>query len=106
MREYGVCLTREERERFVALLVKMVKLQRLMRAANYEQQELIFARASSVVGELVEKFGGDELWCNCILTFGGQYFGQDTQIFVGDNMDDEQLALTLGLEVDRQESRR
>ena len=106
MREYGVRLTREERERFVALLVKMVKLQRLMGAANYKQQELIFARASEVVKELVEKFGGDEMWCNCILTFGGQYFGQDTQIFVGDNMDDEQLALTLGLEVDRQESRR
>lgn len=103
MRENYVKLTREEIDRYVLLLTKMVKLQRLVRVANLEQQKLVFARASEIIGELVEDFGGDELWCNCILTFGGQYFGQATEMFIGDNMSDEQVEKCLRREVEKRE---
>jgi hypothetical protein len=81
----------------------MVKLQRLMRSANYEQQNLVFARASSIIEELVRDYDADECWCNSILTFGGQYFGQGTEVYVGDNMSDEQLEKSLRREVERRE---
>jgi hypothetical protein len=106
MSEKYVPLRSEEKERFVELLTKMVKLQRLMRVANYEQQKLVFARASEIIDELVEKFDGERLWCECLLTFGGQYFGQGTECYVGDNMNDDQLRVCLSREVEREELRR
>ena len=103
MRQRGIPLTVKEKDRYVELLVKMIKLQRLMRAATREQQDLVFARASEIIGELVRDYEGDEMWCNCILTFGGQYFGQGTEVYVGDNMSDEQLEKLMRREVEKRE---
>lgn len=96
-------LTNKEVERFTMLLVKMVKLQRLMAAATQEQQVLIQTKASGVIEELVRDFGGDQTWCECLLTFGGQYFGQGTEVYVGDGMDDEVLKRNLHREICRRE---
>lgn len=83
----------------VELLVKLVKLQRLMKVATMEQRERILAGAKGVVDQLVSEFDGDETWCYALLTFGGQYYGQDTKYWIGDGMKEETVADALRREV-------
>lgn len=95
-------MTKEKADRFIELLVKMVKLQRLIKVATYEQREVIYEKAEGVMQEIVDKFEGDITWCRALLTFGGQYYGQDTKMWVGDNMDDRTVKDALKREVYRQ----
>ena len=92
-------MTKEKADQLVELLVKLVKLQRLMKCATMEQRDLVIRKSESVIAALVDHFGADVTWCNALLTFGGQYFGQDTKFMIGDGMEERTVADALRREV-------
>jgi hypothetical protein len=96
-------MTTQNADKLVELLVKMVKLQRLLKVATREQEELIWSKAIGVVDELVERFGATRTWCEALLTFGGQYYAQKTKVYVGDSMAESEVRNLLREEVYRQE---
>ena len=94
-------MTDKQADQLVMLLIKLVKLQRLMRSATVKQRADIFTVAGGVIDKLVESYGSERGWCEALLTFGGQYYGQDTLMWIGDTMDDSTVADSLKAEVYR-----
>ena len=92
-------MVKEDALEMSKLLVKLVKLQRLMKVATMEQREKIWNVAGEIVDDLVERFNGERSWCYALLTFGGQYFGQDTKFWIGDGMSEETVEDALRREV-------
>src|SRR3990167_944825 len=89
-----------ETDRMTELLLKIVKLQRFMRFATKEQSVRVYEVAEPVIAELERKFGGDRTWITALMTFGnGQYFGQSTKYWIGDNMDERTIKDCLRREI-------
>ena len=79
-------MTPAQVNRLATLLLKIVKLQYTMRGANEEQRKRIFEKAEPVIVEVVRDFGGDRLWIEALLTFGGQYYSEKTVYWLGEAM--------------------
>lgn len=70
-----------------------------MEVATLEQRSRILEAADKITDEIVDKYDGDKTWCMALLTFGGQYYGQDTKNWIGNRMSDTTVAQMLKAEV-------
>lgn len=94
-------MTKEKADRLAELLLKMVKLQWFIKGSSIAQRDEIFKKADEVIDEIVDNYDGDRTWCNALLTFGGQYFGQETKYWISDQMDVKTVQDALKREVYR-----
>ena len=92
-------MTKEKADRLVELLFKLVKLQRLMVASEMGQRDVIYKKADEVIDEVVADYDGNRTWCEALLTFGGQYFGQSTAYWVNEVMSPDTVLDCLKREV-------